>query len=195
MGCILLPEGENLEAWVGSATIFPACLRDLDVYRSWSEAGWSQSPSLQSEWYAAVCTCSWQRLQQNIWWWRRWRWTQWWLCKSAPPLPLTDCHRKYILCWALEVTELMVSSHLWSSRMAMGGAEFFLEFIANVFRLEYLALCYSGCTGSQKLWISYLWCQTSEAWQTGGWRCICLCPGDWHSSFYSRCVWINELVV
>ncbi len=44
----------------------------------------------ESEWYAVVCPCRWQWQQGNTWWWRRWGWSQWWRCRSAPSLSLAD---------------------------------------------------------------------------------------------------------
>ena len=122
MDCSILPEGSDSKSlwpgWEGSATILPARLRVLETGPG-GMVGCSWSPSQWNKWYAAVCPCPWQWQQRTRWWWVRWRWTRWWQCRKCTiiffgRLNFPSYRRKYILCWAFLVRELMFSSHLRS---------------------------------------------------------------------------------
>ena len=87
--------GEWLEVSVFSSGRLSLCMRWYGCLQSFlrDSVSWKcadpevmadccQLPSLQSEWYAAVWICPWQR--NTKWWWKGWGSNQWWLCTSTP---------------------------------------------------------------------------------------------------------------
>ena len=137
-------------------------LRVLEVCRS-SRVGRLQPIAFSA---AAVCSCPWQWKQRTRWWWKRWGWTQWRLCRSAPSLSLAGwissaavgSTSSVVLFWwgswcpagvnAPNVAALPVASstsvatdrkHYLGTSVALGG---FLSFVTAIAALQHLVALY-----------------------------------------------------